>query len=456
MERTIAAIATPPGKGGLCVVRISGEGAHSVAAAVFKPLNNKKSLEQAPGYTALFGHAYYGGKLLDECIALSFKAPKSYTGEDTVELSCHGGEVVAKQLLSALVAAGAHPAGPGEFTKRAFLNGKISLTQAEAVKDLINATTAMGAAAAAATLEGALHKAIEKECIAPLNEVLAHIAAYTDFPEEGVEPLAKEKLAATLAGVEGALKKRIEDYEKGAVLRRGVNTAIVGSPNVGKSTLLNLLAGYDKAIVTPVPGTTRDVVEEAVNLAGTALIVADTAGLRTTEDEVEKEGIRRSYARLERAGLVLAVFDQNRDITPEDVALAEACKGKAAIAVLNKADLAPKFNFEEIKSCFATAVTLSAKKPQARQKLEDAVEAVLGIKTIDTDGGLLAGERQLFAATEAAAAVKEAINAFESGFSLDVIGVCLDDALAALYSLTGQNLSEEVVDTLFETFCVGK
>ena len=318
---TIVAQATPPGAGGIAVVRLSGPGAYSVAARVFFPQDPAKKVENARGYTALFGHFQAKGRTLDEGVALFFRAPRSYTGEDVVELSCHGGQVIAQTLIEACIAAGAAPAGPGEYTKRAFLNGRISLTQAEAVMDVISAAGRQGAALAEHALGGALAKQIGgyRETLLALA---GHLAAWVDFPEEDVPALEPAALQKALGEVLAGVSALVESYGAGAVLRQGVDTAIVGSPNVGKSTLLNLLAGFDRAIVTPVAGTTRDVVEQAVMLGGVRLNLFDTAGLRETGDLVEAEGIRRSREKLAQAGLVLAVFDGSSPALPADRELA--------------------------------------------------------------------------------------------------------------------------------------
>ena len=309
---TIAAIATPPGAGGIAVVRLSGAESYAVAARVFCPANAAKKVEEAKGYTALFGHFVDREEAFDEGVALFFRAPHSYTGEDVVELSCHGGSAVARRLVEACLAAGAQPAAPGEYTRRAFLNGKLGLTQAEAVMDLIAADGRQGAALANAALGGALAKKINAQK-AQLTALQAHLAAWVDFPEEDVPELDLAHLRTVLGAVQQELDALIRSYDAGAVLREGVDCAIVGRPNAGKSTLLNLLAGFDRAIVTPVAGTTRDVVEQAVQLGDIRLNLFDTAGLRETEDAIEAEGIRRSWKKLEEAGLILAVFDGSED-----------------------------------------------------------------------------------------------------------------------------------------------
>ncbi len=455
MNKTIAAIATPPGEGGIAVVRISGRQAHEIAAKVFQPINESRTLQQAKGYTALFGHFVWQGKVCDELVALSFRAPHSYTGEDIVELSCHGGSAAPMLLLQACIESGAAPAGAGEFTRRAFENGRISLTQAEAVMDLIGATGRQSAAVAVAALEGALAKRITA-LRTQLTALAGHLAAWVDFPEEDVPALEQQALEATLNGCIAQLQQMIQGYGAGAVLRRGVDTAIVGSPNVGKSTLLNLLSGFERAIVTPIAGTTRDVVEQQVQVGQVRLNLFDTAGLRETEDIVEAEGIRRSYAQMERAGLILAVYDGNRPLCEQDIALAEKCENRPALAILNKSDLEKRFDKEKIAPYFREVIEISAKDDSFLPHLTDAIEGLLGVSSIDPDAGMLASQRQLEAAIRAAEALQDACNARKQGFDLDAVGVCVDDALHALYELTGEEASEAIVDEVFSKFCVGK
>lgn len=452
---TVAAIATPPGVGGVAMVRISGARAYEVAASVFRPKNPKKDLREARGYTALFGHFVHGGVICDEVVALCFRAPHSYTGEDVVELSCHGGSTVSARLLRACYAAGAVPAAPGEFTRRAFLSGRISLTQAEAVMDLIGAVSRQGADAAAAVMEGALYKKIES-VRAMLLPLAGHIAAAADYPEEDVPELSETAVCETLCGAKAVLDALIAGYDTGAVLRRGVRTAIVGSPNVGKSTLLNLLSGFERAIVTPVAGTTRDVVEQEIQLADVRLLLADTAGLRETDDVVEAEGIRRSYRHLERAGLVLAVFDGSAPLSADDLALAEKCAGRPAVAIVNKTDLLQRMDPDALRSFFTAVIAISARDAAFLPAVERAIVQTLGLAQADPDACLLANERQLSAARAAQNALHDALDALHGGMTIDAVGVCIDDALNALYALTGEHASEDVIDEVFSRFCVGK
>ena len=451
---TITAIATAPGAGGIAVVRLSGPESYAVAARVFRPANSNKRVEDAKGYTALFGKFLEGEDAFDEGVALFFRAPHSYTGEDVVELSCHGGSAVARRLVESCIEAGAAPAAPGEYTRRAFLNGKLSLTQAEAVMDIISADGRQGAALANASLGGALAKKIaaEKEALTALQ---AHLAAWVDFPEEDVPELDEAHLQTVLGGVKDELDTLIQNYDAGAVLREGVDCAIVGRPNAGKSTLLNLLAGFDRAIVTPVAGTTRDVVEQAVRLGDIRLNLFDTAGLRDTEDLIEAEGIRRSWKKLDEAGLVLAVFDGSAPLTREDFELARKCAGRPAIALINKEDKPTRFDAELIAPYFAMVLPVCCQEEGTRKLISSAVARLLGTNQIDPHAASLSGQRQLAAATRAREAVAGALDA-AGGFGLDAVSVCVDDALDALCDLTGENASEAVINEVFERFCVGK
>ena len=452
---TIAAIATAPGAGGIAVVRLSGPESYTVAARVFHPANPNKNVEEAKGYTALFGSFVEGDDAFDEGVALFFREPHSYTGEDVVELSCHGGSAVARRLVEACIAAGAAPAAPGEYTRRAFLNGKMSLTQAEAVMDIISADGKQGAALANASLSGALAKKIgaEKEALTGLQ---AHLAAWVDFPEEDVPELDDAHLHTVLGQVQQELDGLIKNYDAGAVLREGVDCAIVGRPNAGKSTLLNLLAGFDRAIVTPVAGTTRDVVEQAVQLGDIRLNLFDTAGLRQTDDAIEAEGIRRSWKKLDEAGLILAVFDGSEPLTREDLALARRCAGRPAIALVNKEDKPTRFDAEIIAGDFSMVIPVCCQEEGSRKVIAAAVARLLGTNQIDPHAASLSGQRQLAAATRARDAVAGALDAVEGGFGLDAVSVCVDDALDALCELTGENASEAVINEVFERFCVGK
>ena len=454
-DSTIAAIATAPGAGGIAVVRLSGPESYAVAARVFRPANPDRTVAGTKGYTALFGTFLEGEDAFDEGVALFFRAPHSYTGEDVVELSCHGGSAVARRLVESCIEAGAAPAAPGEYTRRAFLNGKISLTQAEAVMDLVSADGRQGAALANASLGGALARKIaaEKEALTSLQ---AHLAAWVDFPEEDVPELDETHLQAVLGSVKDELDVLIRNYDAGAVLREGVDCAIVGRPNAGKSTLLNLLAGFDRAIVTPVAGTTRDVVEQAVRLGDIRLNLFDTAGLRDTEDVIEAEGIRRSWKKLDEAGLVLAVFDGSEPLTREDLALARKCAGRPAIALINKEDKPTRFDAEVIAPYFAMVLPVCCQEEGARKLIASAVARLLGTNQIDPHAASLSGQRQLAAATRAREAVAGALEAAAGGFGLDAVSVCVDDALDALCDLTGENASEAVINEVFERFCVGK
>lgn len=455
LHTTICALATPPGEGGIATVRVSGPDAYGIVGKIFAPVRQGKSVADAKGYTAMLGHYLLHGAEMDECVALFFRAPHSYTGEDVIELSVHGGTAMADGLLEALITAGCAPAGPGEFTRRALENGRMSLTQAEAVMEVIAANGRQGASLAKSALDGRLAKRIGKIQTA-LQTLNAHLTAWVDYPEEDVPELSDAAFVGTLTEQKASLDALISGYSAGAVLRHGVDCVLLGRPNVGKSTLLNLLSGFERAIVTPVAGTTRDVVEQEIQLAGVRLLLADTAGIRDTDDLVEAEGIRRSYRHLERAGLVLAVFDGSAPLSPADLSLAEKCAGRPAVAILNKTDLPQQADEESLRPYFSTVVNISAKDAAFLPAVEQAVTDALHLAEADPDAGLLANERQLAAARTAQAALADALEAVNGGYTLDAAGVCVDDALRALYELTGENAGDDVIDEVFSRFCVGK
>lgn len=451
---TIAAISTGKAAGGIGVIRISGENALSVADRIFKTVSGIK-LEKLSGYKAAFGKVFFEEKCVDEAVALVFKAPKSYTGEDVVEISCHGGLLVTKQVLRAALANGAVPAEAGEFTKRAFLNGKVDLTRAESVMNIISAKSEQAKSAALNTLDGALYKKISEISLS-LKKIAAQMAAWVDYPDEEIDDLSDEKLKATLLTAKAELEKLIKSFDVGQIIIEGVETAIVGKPNVGKSTLMNLLSGCEKSIVTSVAGTTRDIVEETVTLGNNVLRLADTAGLHDTEDTVEKIGVDRTRQKLDRASLVLAVFDSSTEIDDEDMEIIKMCNGKNAVAIINKTDLNTKFNAEKINKNFESVVYLSAKDRNGIQELEKAIEKTLGTADFDTSAATLMNERQLACCKAALQSIDEAISALEIGMTRDALNVNIDVAVESLDTLTGEKATESVVNEIFSQFCVGK
>ncbi len=461
---TIAAISTAQAPAAIGVVRVSGPRAIPVAARVFASAFGKK-LEDARGYTALFGHVHDpDGGLIDEAVALVFRAPKSFTGEDVVELSCHGGLYVTRRLLRAVLGAGAAPAGPGEFTRRAFLNGKMGLTEAESVMQIVSARGERAARAALSGRGGALERGIRSVREA-LTAAAAHLDAWADYPEDDVPAVDPKELEKTLAAAQARLSALLARYDSGRALREGVDTAIAGKPNTGKSTLMNRLSGCDRSIVTPYAGTTRDVVEETVLLGGVPLRLADTAGLRASGDPVEQAGVGRALARVRSARLVLAVFDSSRPLDPDDRALVRelssapagsAPGGAACIAVVNKCDLPREINFEYIKTNFQHTVEISAARGEGLDRLERAVLDVLGAEADDPSQAALFTERQREDARRAAESLGEALSALRSGVTLDAVTVSVEDAVSALLELTGERATERVVDEVFRRFCVGK
>lgn len=455
MADTIAAIATPPYVGGISIIRISGGDAFAVADRVFRSRAGGK-LAEKPGYTAAYGGVFGGdGREIDESVATVFRAPKSYTGEDVVELSCHGGLAVTREVLRRVLEAGARLAGPGEFTKRAFLNGKLSLTQAEAVADLISARSRDAVNAAKSQHDGALARKIDAIQTA-LLELAGHLAAWADYPEEDIPELDPQELSASLRAQQNALRELLRSFDTGKLVREGVNTVIAGRPNVGKSTLMNLLSGEERSIVTSIAGTTRDVVEETVNLDGLLLRLADTAGLRETEDPVELIGVERARNRLNSAALVLAVFDGSEELRAEDRSLLDSLAGRPVVAIINKTDLPQKLDPTELQQRFDAVLCLSASDPASRPALAAAIREKAGLADFDASAPMLANERQRESAYAAQDALAEAASALEAGMTMDAVTVSIEAAIDALLELSGRRVSEEVVNQVFSHFCVGK
>ena len=454
MSTTIAAIATPACAGGIGIVRLSGEQATDIADKVFKSVSGK-NLSQMKGYTALFGKVYDNDELLDECVALVFKSPKSYTGEDVVELSCHGGLYVMQRVLRAVLNNGAVAAAAGEFTKRAFLNGKLDLTKAEAVMNVVSAHGKQALCAAVNTLSGRLGDKI-RGITNKLSHTSAAIAVWTDDPDEDVPDAHEENIISVLETCKAELLQLTQDFDNGMVFTEGVLTAIVGRPNVGKSTLMNLLSGFDRSIVTPIAGTTRDIVEETVVLGDIKLRLADTAGLHQSDDLVEAIGIEKSKSKMENAQLVIAVFDGSQKLNEDDMALLQSCKGKKAIAVINKSDLECVTDSGVIEEYIKNHVYISAKDGSGTRELQNAIEAALGASDIDTSSGILSNERQYYCCKEAQNAISEALECLLSGVTLDAANVCIDTAISSLLELTGEKARDAVVSEIFSKFCVGK
>ena len=453
-QKTIAAIATAQGTGGIGVIRISGEHAFAIAERVFRPDKSKK-VKEMKGYTAAYGSVYDGEEKLDEGILLVFRAPHSYTGEDVAEISCHGGIYVTKSILRAVFSAGASPAGPGEFTQRAFINGKLGLTEAEAVMDIIGAKGKNAARAALSCREGALSRKIDKIC-EKLTETAAHLSAWADYPEEDIPQVSVETLSQSLNAAIAALEELLKGYDAGKAACEGVETLITGKPNVGKSTLMNLLAGCERSIVTDIPGTTRDMIEETVALGNVMLRLSDTAGLRNTDNPVEKIGVERAKQKLKSCGLVLAVFDNSSPLSAEDKEMLHLLAGTPTIAVINKTDLGGRLETEIIKKYVDEVVFISAANAQGIDKLVQAVEKVTGTQEFDPSQGILATERQRNAVSNALKAVEEAVFALQSGITLDAVTVSIEEAVGTLLELTGKRASEEIVHQVFSRFCVGK
>ncbi len=450
----IAGISTPNAPGGIAVIRISGDSALEIADKVFKAPNGTKAVDMK-GYTCGYGHVFDDGQLIDECILTVFKAPHSYTGEDVAEISCHGGLFVTKKILRIILENGAEPSGAGEFTKRAFLNGKLDLTQADAVMDIISAKGDTELKMAESLRKGTVfNKIISVREM--LVKILGDLSAWADYPEEDIPEVEPDVLLSELMEIKVQVESLIKGYDYGRILKNGINTVIVGRPNVGKSTLFNCLSGFERSIVTDIAGTTRDVIEESVKIGELVLRLSDTAGIRETSDVIEEIGVDIAFRKLDEADLIIAVFDGSCPLCEDDFKILEKLQNKRCIAVINKSDREIISDEQIINKYIQNTVMISAKNNDGIENLQSAIENIFEAYEIDFDNGIVSNERQKKCVDTALFHINEAISALESGVMLDAVTVLIDEALQSLLELTGEKASETVVNEVFSRFCVGK
>lgn len=451
---TIAAISTAQGKGGIGVIRVSGEDSFTIVDKIFKSVSGKKIMD-IKGYTALFGHIYNNEEVLDEAVVLKYVAPKSFTGENVVEISCHGGMYITKEVLNAVIMSGASLAEPGEFTKRAYLNGKMDLTEAESVMDIISAKSKSAAKAALFVKDGALFKKSQQVKQLLLDKA-AHLSAWADYPEEDIPEVTEDSIMEAIEESISILEKLLSTYDMGQVVKEGIDTVIVGRPNAGKSTLMNLLVGREKSIVTNIAGTTRDVVEDTVLVGNVMLKLSDTAGIRDTDNEIEKIGVQKTFDKINGAGLVIALFDNNEELNSEDIDLINKIKDMPCIAVINKIDLEDKVDKKYITNNIENVVYISAKQQDNIDELKNMIEKIAGTEDFDPSAGIVANERQRNAIRNAVNSLYEAKESLAMGMTMDAITVSLQETIDYLLELTGEKAGEEIVDSVFYNFCVGK
>jgi len=457
-EETIAAISTPFGESGIGIVRISGPLAEPIAQKLFKPKKNHSYL--------ISHHFNYGeiidtqkGTPIDEVLLVLMKSPKTYTREDIVEIHCHGGYLILQKVLELVLKQGARMAQPGEFTKRAFLNGRIDLTQAEAVIDLIKAKTMTSLEIANQQLRGWLSKEMT-ELKSRLVEHLALIEAHIDFPEEEIEPISSAGMKRDLEGMIHQMEERVASYEEGKIFREGISCAIIGKTNVGKSSLLNILLREERAIVTPVPGTTRDVIEEVLNIEGIPVRLMDTAGLRKPLDSVELEGVKRTKERVTDADFVLLVLDGSRALDEDDMEIFKEIEGKKKVVALNKIDLPLRVSTEDLKSWFKEdpIVSISALKNEGIDDLKKAIYTSLIHRQVRSspEHVIVANIRHKTALAKTKDNLSNTLKGLEEGTSLEFIAFEIRSALEALGEMVGETTNEEVLNRIFEQFCIGK
>lgn len=453
---TIAAISTPPGKGGVALIRVSGEEAVAIAARCFR-LRSGKPLASLPARYAAYGDVIYEGNAIDDAMITVFRAPHSYTGEDTVEITCHGGSLLTHTVLCALLEAGAKQAGPGEFTRRALLSGKLTLTEAEAIGNLLDAQSEaqihLASSAARGRLAATLN-ALHRDVLTLLSTLYARL----DYPEEDLADLSTEEILVREADILARMERLLASYRTGKAINEGIATVLCGAPNVGKSSLYNCLAGDDLAIVTDLAGTTRDILQTTLPLGNVLLRLCDTAGLRETGDPVESIGVSRSRARMEEAELLLAVFDASRPPSEEDHALlADLRRAEGCVVILqNKSDLPTQLSPETFAD-FPYVLSVSAASGAGLDALRALIERLFTDgETVPARDAVLASARQYAALYEAKEALARSLTAFRAGLPTDLAASDLERSLAALAALDGSSANEEIIADIFSRFCVGK
>lgn len=459
---TIAAVSTPRGKGGVALIRISGSDAFSVASKVFKPKNGK-SLFDIPHSHMVYGSIYEldadaSHKEIDDGMAVCFKAPHSFTGEDTVEITCHGGILVTKYVLSAILAAGARHATAGEFTRRAFLSGKLDLCEAEGLGDLLEAKNISQLRIARTAMKGVLTDR-SKELYDSLRAMLGSIYARIDFPDEDLSDMSENEMISLLEDILIRTQRLADTYRTGRAVTDGIRTVICGRTNAGKSSVYNCLTGEDSAIVTDIEGTTRDILKETVTLGKTTLRICDTAGIRATDDRVESIGIKRALDEIESAELILAVFDLSKALSGDDIELIEKLSALdcTTIALLNKSDIAGDFDNQLLMQKFEHIVTVSAARGEGFDKLAELVDSLFIDRDLDlSEDAVVSDARQYASLIRAADAIRTALSSIRGGLSLDLCCIDIESAMQALGELEGREIGEDIVSEIFSKFCVGK
>ncbi|SJZ89457.1 tRNA uridine-5-carboxymethylaminomethyl(34) synthesis GTPase MnmE [Garciella nitratireducens] len=456
---TIAAISTAPGEAGIGIVRMSGSKAFEITQKIFQSSSGKS-------FSELRNRGIYHGFIIDpkthekmdEVLVSKMRAPHTYTTEDVVEVNCHGGMIAVRRILELLLQNGARLAEPGEFTKRAFLNGRMDLSQAEAVIDLIRAKTDKGMDIALEQLEGSLSHKVQ-EMRESIIHMLAHIEASIDYPEYDIEEVTYDTLLKDAKQIKEKIEKLLETSDTGKILREGLNTVIIGKPNVGKSSLLNALVKEGRAIVTDIPGTTRDIIEEYINIRGVPLKIIDTAGIRETEDVVEKIGVDKSRELIEKSDLILFLLDVSKELSKEDELLIDLVQNKKAIILFNKIDLDPKVSIEKLKDKFPkkSIIEISALKGEGVERLQnEIVQMVYGGQVSIEKDGLVSNVRHKNLLEKALNSITITIDTIQQGLPLELISVDLKDCWDYLGQVTGDTVSEDIIDQIFSNFCIGK